>query len=144
MHPDPGYLYQLEVRLYQTSEYSNQIAEGHDKPLDVYRLPVGIRTLAWNNDTFTINDVPLYLHGFGRHEDSDIRGKGLDLVLSVRDHQLIRWIGGNCYRTSHYPYSDELMDMADRQGVMIIDECPSVDTELVYRVFVHFLIPAYG
>lgn len=43
----------------------------------------------------------------------------------------MKWIGANVYRTSHYPYSEESMQFADEQGIMIIDECPSVDTEWV-------------
>ena len=64
------------------------------------------------------------IRGFGRHEDSNIRGKGLDLPLFARDYNLIKWTGANSYRTSHYPYADELMDFADRNGIVIIDECP--------------------
>ena len=30
------------------------------------------------------------------------------------------------YRTSHYPYADEIMDLADENGIVIIDECPAV------------------
>jgi len=33
------------------------------------------------------------------------------------------------FRTSHYPYSEETMQLADNQGIMIIDECPSVNTD---------------
>lgn len=101
--------------------------------VDVYRQPVGIRKLAWTNTSFLINNRPLYLHGFGRHEDADLRGKGLDLVTVLKDYNLIRWVGANAYRTSHYPYADEIMDLADQLGIMIIDECPSVDTRLVKR-----------
>ena len=54
------------------------------------------------------------MKGFGKHEDSDIRGKGLDDVLNVRDFELLKWIGANSFRTSHYPYSEEIMQMADR------------------------------
>ena len=35
-------------------------------------------------------------------------------------------MGANSYRTSHYPYDDQLMDFADRNGIVIIDECPGV------------------
>jgi len=56
-----------------------------------------------------------------------IRGKGHDFPLITRDYNLIKWIGANAYRTSHYPYSEEIMDFADREGIMIIDECPAVD-----------------
>lgn len=58
-----------------------------------------------------------------------LRGKGLDYTLIVKDNNLIKWIGANSYRTSHYPYAEEIMDFADREGIIIIDECPSVDTE---------------
>ena len=43
----------------------------------------------------------------------------------VKDFNLIRWTGANSFRTSHYPYSEELMDLADQQGIMIIDEVPA-------------------
>jgi beta-glucuronidase len=46
--------------------------------------------------------------------------------LLVRDHELLRWVGANSYRTSHYPYSEEAMDLADRLGVLVIDEIPAV------------------
>ncbi len=36
----------------------------------------------------------------------------------------MRWTGANCYRTSHYPYSEEEMQLADREGFLIIDKSP--------------------
>ncbi|KRT83641.1 glycoside hydrolase, partial [Oryctes borbonicus] len=120
MDPEPGYLYTLRVEL--LSPIGDVI--------DIYRQPVGIRTLTWTNTSFLINYKPVYLHGFGRHEDADIRGKGLDFPTILRDYNLIKWVGANAYRTSHYPYADEIMDLADKLGIMIIDECPSVNTEL--------------
>jgi beta-glucuronidase len=44
----------------------------------------------------------------------------------VRDYDLLKWIGANSYRTSHYPYSEEALDLADRQGLLIINEIPAV------------------
>ena len=55
-----------------------------------------------------------------------IRGRGLDLPLLIKDINLIKWIGANSFRTSHYPYSEELMDMCDATGIMVINECPAV------------------
>lgn len=96
---------------------------------DTYDQLFGIRALTWDSDSLKINGKPVYLRGFGRHEDSDIRGKGLDLPLIIRDYNLIRWIGANAYRTSHYPYAEEIMDLADSTGIMIIDEVPAVNTK---------------
>lgn len=57
------------------------------------------------------------------------------MALLAKDYNLIKWIGANSYRTSHYPYAEEVMDMADKIGIMIINECPSVDTEYVlYKI----------
>lgn len=68
-----------------------------------------------------------YFKGFGKHEDSDIRGKGLDEALNVRDCELLKWIGANSFRTSHYPYAEEMMQMADQKGIVVIDEVPAVE-----------------
>ena len=105
-----AYLYQLDVHA------------GDDH----YTLPVGIRTVQVTKNRLLLNGKPVYLKGFGKHEDSDIRGKGLDEALNVRDFELLKWIGANSIRTSHYPYAEELMQMADRQGFLVIDEVPAV------------------
>jgi beta-glucuronidase len=42
----------------------------------------------------------------------------------------MRWVGANAYRTSHYPYSEEEMQLADREGFLIIDEIPAVSLQL--------------
>lgn len=62
MHPEPAYLYTVEVKLSTQTEDS----------VDIYRTKFGVRTLKWNNTTFLINDKPIYFRGFGRHEDSDV------------------------------------------------------------------------
>jgi beta-glucuronidase len=55
-----------------------------------------------------------------------IRGKGLDLPLILKNFNIFKWLGGNAFRTSHYPYAEEIMDMADQLGIVVIDECPGV------------------
>ena len=44
----------------------------------------------------------------------------------MKNFNLINWIGGNSFRTSHYPYADEIMDLADQHGIVVIDECAAV------------------
>ncbi|XP_056911186.1 beta-glucuronidase [Takifugu flavidus] len=113
MHESPGYLYSLEVRLLATSE-------------DVYTLPVGIRTVNVSSSQFLINNRPFYFHGVNKHEDYDVRGKGFDWPLVVKDFNLLKWLGANSFRTSHYPYAEEILQMCDRHGIVVIDECPGV------------------
>ena len=64
--------------------------------------------------------------GFGKHEDTAVRGKGHDDVFMVHDFVLMDWLGANSFRTSHYPYAEEVPEYADRRGIVVIDETPAV------------------
>ena len=110
-----AYLYRIEIRIV-------------DGPLllDSYSDTIGIRTFEVKDGSFLLNGSPVYLRGFGRHEDSNVRGKGFDPVLNKRDYELMKWIGANSYRTSHYPYAEEMYYEADEEGFLIIDEVPAV------------------
>ncbi|MCX7521815.1 beta-glucuronidase [Microbacterium sp. STN6] len=97
---------------------------------DSYSLPVGVRTVEVRGMQFLINGTPFYFTGFGKHEDSPVRGKGHDTAYLVHDFQLMEWIGANSFRTSHYPYAEEVMEFADRHGIVVIDETPAVGLNL--------------
>ena len=89
-------------------------------------MPVGIRTVRVDGSRFLINDEPFYFRGFGKHEDSAVRGKGHDDVFMVHDFALMEWLGANSFRTSHYPYAEEVLEYADRHGIVVIDETAAV------------------
>ena len=93
---------------------------------DVYEQPFGVRTVQVEGTKFLINGKPFYFKGFGKHEDSFFRGRGMDECLNVKDVSLIRWMGANSFRTSHYPYAEEMYDLCDREGIVVIDETPAV------------------
>lgn len=93
---------------------------------DKYTQKFGIRKVEVRGDKFLVNDEPVYFKGFGMHEDFFIHGKGKDTALNVRNFELLRWINANSFRTSHYPYSEEIMDLADEYGIMVMDEVPAV------------------
>jgi beta-glucuronidase len=93
---------------------------------DVYTLDIGIRTVAVRGDQLLLNGQPITLTGFGKHEDFPLSGRGLHLPMWIRDYELLKWVGANSYRTSHYPYAEEAMLLADRLGVLVINEIPAV------------------
>ena len=64
--------------------------------------------------------------GGGKHEDSDVVGRGLNLPMLLKDFNLMAWSGGNSVRTSHYPYSEEFVTLCDQTGIVVIDETPAV------------------
>ncbi|GAA5058729.1 beta-glucuronidase [Thermocatellispora tengchongensis] len=118
--PGDGYLYDLEATL---------VAPGGEVA-DTYHQSVGVRTVEVRGTRFLINGEPFHFRGFGKHEDSAVRGKGHDDALMVHDFELMEWIGANSFRTSHYPYAEEVLDYADRHGVVVIDETAAVGLNL--------------
>lgn len=122
---EPGhpYLYELEAEL----------ACGGQR--DVYYEPFGVRTVEVRKDRFYINGKSFYFKGFSRHEDSNYHGKGLDEVLNTKDYSLMKWCGCNAFRTSHYPYSEEMMRQADRKGFVVINEVPAVGLSLNFDCY---------
>jgi len=114
--PGDGYLYTLDA----------QLLDPAGAVLDSYLQTVGVRTVEVRGAQFLVNGEPFYFTGFGKHEDSPVRGKGHDDVFLVHDFALLDWIGANSFRTSHYPYADEVYDYADRQGIVVIDEVAAV------------------
>ncbi|MGE5548932.1 MAG: beta-glucuronidase [Bacteroidota bacterium] len=114
--PDHPYLYKMRVEL----------LDGQDRVIDAYTEEFGIRTIEVRDGRLLLNGEPLYLKGVGRHDDFHLVGRGQLLPLIQKDLNLLKWLGANSYRTSHYPYAEEMMRLSDRLGLLVIDEVPAV------------------
>jgi beta-glucuronidase len=118
--PGDGYLYELEAQLV---DYTGAV-------VDSYVRNVGIRTVAVRGNRFLVNGEPFSFTGFGKHEDAAVLGKGHNDAYLLHDFELLRWIGANSLRTSHYPYAEDVLDYADRHGIVVIDEVAAVGLNL--------------
>ncbi|MBS1005049.1 beta-glucuronidase [Levilactobacillus brevis] len=119
--PGKAYLYRAKVELYQAGQV-----------IDTYIEAFGIRQIAVKAGKFLINGQPFYFKGFGKHEDAYIHGRGLSEPQNVLDLSLMKQMGANSFRTSHYPYSEEMMRLCDREGIVVIDEVPAVGLMLSF------------
>lgn len=113
--PENPYLYEVTASL-----------EKGSRTVDSYTLQTGVRTIRVEGDQLLLNDKPIHLKGFGKHEDFPIFGRGVAQPVMIRDFGLMKWLGANSFRTSHYPYDESVYAEADKQGILIIDEMPSV------------------
>ncbi len=99
------------------------LKDGTGKQLDSYETPFGIRTIRFDpNEGFFLNGEHIKLKGSNNHEDH--AGVGVatpDSLLEFR-LQALKEMGQNAYRTSHAPASPALLDLADRMGILVIDE----------------------
>lgn len=99
---------------------------------DVYELPYGVRTVRVEGTKFLINGRPFYFKGYGKHEDTFPTGRGENMPMNVKDLSLMKWQGANSFRTSHYPYSEEMMRLCDAEGIVVIDETTAVGINLQF------------
>ncbi len=93
---------------------------------DLYEETFGIRDIEIKGTEFLLNGKPVYFKGFGMHEDHITLGKASNVALNIRDFNLLKWIHANSFRTSHYPYAEQMYDLADKMGLLVIDEIPAV------------------
>jgi beta-glucuronidase len=133
--PRNAYLYKLVVEISADGELS-----------DSYSLNVGVRTVKVEGNQFLINNEPFYFTGFGMHEDHVVIGKGHNNAFLVNDFELLKWTGANSFRTSHYPYAEEVMDYADRHGYVVIDETAAVglNMSMAGGIFGGTIKPTFG
>lgn len=113
--PLHAYLYTAKVTGFRNNEV-----------VDTYSEPFGIRKIEVKAGQFLINGQPFYFKGFGKHEDTYVHGRGFNEPVNVLDLSLMKSMGANSFRTSHYPYSEEMMRLCDREGIVVIDETPAV------------------
>lgn len=90
---------------------------------------VGLRSLTVKGHTVLLNGEPIRLKGFGKHEDTSIAGRGVNLPVLIKDFGLLKWCGANSVRTSHYPYDETFLDLADERGILVISEIFSVNLD---------------
>jgi len=111
--PEEPNLYNLIVELYLDGELKDSVYER-----------IGFRSIKVERGKIYVNNKPVFLKGFGRHEDYPVFGKNLPGPVLIRDFYLMKKMGANSFRTSHYPYSNMHLDMADEFGFLVILEPP--------------------
>ncbi len=91
--------------------------------LDTYVTPLGIRTFAFDaNQGFSLNGQRMKLNGVCLHHDLGALGAAVNTRAMERRFELLKQMGTNAVRTSHNPPAPELLDLADRMGILIMDE----------------------
>lgn len=90
---------------------------------DRYRTSFGVRDIRWDPRTgFWLNGRNLKLKGLNNHQDHAGVGVALSDGMQVYRLERLKAMGANAYRASHGPPTPELLDAADRLGLLVIDE----------------------
>ncbi len=93
------------------------------RAVDGYSTPFGVRTIAFDKEKgFLLNGHHLRLHGVCLHHDLGALGAAVNRRATERQLQIMKAAGVNAVRTSHNPPSPELLEYADRLGLLVMDE----------------------
>lgn len=93
-----------------------------DTPVDDLIDRIGFRQVEWKGNALYLNGEKLFIKGFNRHEDFGVVGCAIPLSLMQKDLSLMRQIGANAVRTSHYPNDERFLDLCDEMGFMVWEE----------------------
>jgi beta-galactosidase len=91
--------------------------------VDTYLVPIGLRWTKFDANTgFYLNDKPMKIWGQCMHHDLGALGTAVNVRAIERQIEILKGMGSNGIRTSHNPPAPELLDLADRMGMLIMDE----------------------
>jgi beta-galactosidase len=91
--------------------------------VDTYGTPFGIRSVTFDANTgLSINGQRVRIQGTCNHHDHGSLGSAFHTRAAERQLSLLAEMGSNAIRTSHNPPAPELLSLADRMGMLVLDE----------------------
>lgn len=110
--------------LEHTSRYLARVSVyKKNKQVDVYDVPFGFRTILFTHDNgFLLNGKRVQLNGTCNHHDLGALGAAINTAALRRQLMILKSFGCNAIRTSHNPPAPELLTLADKLGLLVMDE----------------------
>ncbi|MHA1272014.1 MAG: glycoside hydrolase family 2 protein [Promethearchaeota archaeon] len=90
----------------------------------LFESTFGIRQIEVIGKYLYLNKKRIYLKGISLHEELMPYGRTIPHELRERDLKDIKSLGLNAVRTTHYPHDESLVKIADRIGLLILEEIP--------------------
>lgn len=100
------------------------------KEIDAQNDNFGFRTIRFDPNTgFYLNGKHIVIKGVNCHQDYGLTGKAVPERVQKYKLKMIREMGANAFRTSHYPNSKYTMDCLDKMGFLVMDETRHFNTD---------------
>ena len=82
------------------------------------------------DDGFYVDEKKTFLKGVCYHQDREGKGWATSEEDEESDIRLIKEMGANAIRTSHYPRGERFYDLCDKYGIYVWTELPLVDATI--------------
>ena len=92
--------------------------------IDTHQVKVGFRQAEFRNDGFFLNDKRVQILGLNRHQSYPYVGYAMPESIQRDDARVLKGLGVNAVRTSHYPQSQYFIDECDKIGLLVFTEIP--------------------
>jgi len=109
--PNNPYLYHLEILSRDTDEM-------------LYETKFGIREIEINGTSIYLNKKRLFMYGVSLHEELMPYGRTIPYEERAKDIRSMKSLGFNALRTAHYSHDEALIEIADEEGMLILQEIP--------------------
>lgn len=107
------HLYEIKTELYRDSTL-----------LDTHKTVVGFRRVEFLNNGFYLNGRRIQIRGLNRHQSYPYVGYAMPESMQRDDARILKGLGVNAVRTSHYPQSQYFIDECDKLGLLVFTEIP--------------------
>lgn len=112
--PNTPQLYRIVVSLLENAQRIDQV-----------EIPLGFRWYHFDSQKGLIfNGRRLQIQGTNWHQVYPGMGNALPKSRHREDIKMIRGMGANFWRTSHYPHDAATLEASDRMGLMVWEELP--------------------
>jgi beta-galactosidase len=99
---------------------------------DTYSSPLGFRWFRWDykENFLYVNGKKMVIHGGNRHQEYPWLGDAIPKWITAMDYlDMTENLNYNFMRTAHYPNDKMVYDLADKYGIVIDEESPSIKNQ---------------
>ena len=102
---------------------------------ETFAAPADLPKYEFREDGFYVDGAKTFLKGVCYHQDREGKGWAISAEDEESDIKLIKAMGANAIRTSHYPRSERFYDLCDKYGIYVWTEIPLVDATTASETF---------